>query len=45
MLWAAFNGMLLVLQAQHACWGFYIVRKIKLSASVTILNNPKKQAR
>ena len=28
-------------QAQHAFWWYYIVRKIKFSASITIVNNPK----
>lgn len=42
-LWATFNALLLVLQLQHVYWWYYIAAKIHLTASITIVNNPKKK--
>ena len=41
-LWATFNVLLLVLQVQHAFWWYLIIKKIRFSASIKIVNNPKK---
>lgn len=42
-LWATFNALLAVLQLQHVYWWYYIAAKIHLTASITIVNNPKKR--
>lgn len=41
-LWATFNALLLVLQLQHVYWWYFIAAKIHLTASITIVNNPKR---
>lgn len=44
-LWATFNALLAVLQLQHVYWWYFIAAKIHLTASITIVNNPKRKKR